>query len=391
MSSIYLARDQRSGSHRLVRVVNPAEPPSYSKPPINALNELLMSRDCLGLVSAAEKLGPMGTGQQLALEDAAAFLGDADPELLWQEAYFDPFSRPAGKGFEPVGRGGKLAAKKAAEQHRFSDRRLVGECSLTVDPLSDWVFLRSMLSICLRLAGTRRGDAYAQDGQRLAVVPDGAGILAEAGFRRIEPKRSFLPVQLDRPAWVIPVCFNPFFLPGSIVARDARWASLRISPLLDSVTVAKQKALGLAYVTELKGEAAIKFVSAVQANLADGSIGNGLDQVRRGAPLQDKWLYMAIEEKEGASQLDLAEAIVNAFDALFGHPRLGLATRWSEEVEPRYGNLAEAAWSRVRDHEDYYVMTCEHCGRTVFSGTQGGYKRFCSASCRSIWNREHKS
>lgn len=389
MSTIYIARDRRSGSHRLVRVANPAEPVGYATPPINEVNGLLMARDCLGLVSTAEKLGPIGTGQELGLGEADKALEDAAPGLLWQEGYFDPFSRPAGEGFKPVGRGAKIAAKKAAEQHRFSDRRLVGECTLTVEPLSDWVFLRSVLSICLRVAGVRRGSAYGQDGQKLTAPENSPDILAEAGFRRVEPKRSFLPVQLEHAAWTIPVCFNPFFLPGSPAMRDAHWSSLRISPLLDSVTEVRQKALGMAYVTELKGASKIKFVSAVQANLAKGSLKNGLGQERSGAALQDKWLYMAVEEREGESQLELAEDIVNAFDALFGHPRLGLATTWLAEVEPRYGNLAEALWSRVENHEDYYVMTCAHCGRTIFSGTQGAYKRFCSASCRSIWNREH--
>ena len=401
--ALFIARDSRSKAHCLIRVVRPDDlDVPVPIPSANALSDLMMARDVAGLADAAQALGPLRTSSsdlgKLALKPsqvtggtAPVALEDPDPTYLWQEAFFDPYSRASDDGFEAFGRGAKVAAKRAAENRRFSARRSYSDdYAFLVEPLADWAFLRSLLSICMRLGGLYRGGAY--DASQAGGDPESAasGLLEKAGFQRIEQRRTFLPTELDAPAYVIPIGFNPFFFPGNAIKNDLLFDASVINPLFDDMTVSHPRAMGLTYVTSLKGERGIKFVTAMQAGRATGGSTLATTAGKEARSVADKWLYLAIEEGEGDTQLDLANRLLRGVDALLGRPRVGYAAKWTREISPTYRDLPEALWARVREHPDHYLMTCENCHRTILATNQGAYRRFCGSSCRSIWNREHK-
>ncbi len=406
--TLYLARDRKSKAHCFVRLVRRDELDAPTRiPSPGALNELLMARDVDGLARAAQALGPLRSrrdelGKLMMLpsevdaEAAAIGLVDPDPSYLWQEAYFDPYSKAsaAGGGFETIGRGAKTAARKAASERRFS-RRLphADDYAYLVEPLSDWALLRSLLSICMRLGGTYRGTVHdLEEGDAMGAGGIQENLLEAAGFQHVTKRRTFLPAPLDAPAYVIPIAFNPFFYPGNIVKNDAQFDREAIDPLLTELTESRPKALGLVRVVSLKGEQRVKLVTAVEAGRAEGDLGLATTAGRDARPIEDKWLYLAIEEDPDANEteLDIANVLLGSLDALLGRPPIEYAPRESHEIVPRYRNLPEALWARVRSHEGYYLMTCENCRRTILATTQGAYRRFCGGSCRSIWSREQR-
>ncbi len=405
---LFIARDTRSKAHCLVRVVRPDELDLPTPiPSASALNGLMLARDVAGLADSAQALGPLRshredlgklllTPSQVASGHAPIDLVDPDPTYLWQEAFFDPYSRATDNGFETIGRGAKVAARRACEERAFSKRRDYGDgCVFLVEPLADWAMLRSIISICMRLGGIYRGASHDME-QAGGKATEGVSSLRDdlltlAGFQRIEQRRTFLPVELDAPAYVIPFGFNPFFFPGNFVRNGIAFDPSAVNPLFDGMTVSRQRAMGLTYVTSLRGEERVRFITAMQAGKASGGSGLATTAGREARPVEDKWLYLAIEEGDGETQLDLANRLLRGVDALLGRPEIGYTSKWAKEVSPAYRDLPEALWARVREHPDHYLMTCEHCHRTILATTQGAYRRFCGSSCRSIWNREHKN
>lgn len=408
--TLYIARDRKSGAHCFVRLARADEldaPVRIASP--GALNELMMSRDVAGLADAAQALGPLrirrdDLGKLVLLPSevdgggAAIELVDPDPTYLWQEAYFDPYSRASTTdgGFETFGRGAKAAARKAIDERSFSGHLPHGDDYVyLVEPLSDWALLRSLVSISMRLGGTYRGAAHdlvegGEDPHDADSIRE--SLLEAAGFRHVTKSRSFLPAPLDAPAYVIPVAFNPFFYPGSLIKNDALFDREVIDPLLAELTESWSKALGLTHVVSLRGEKRVKLITAVQAGAAPGDLRFATTAGRDAHPVEDKWLYLAVEEGPDAdeTELDLANVLLRSLDALLGRPRVEYAPRESREMVARYRNLPEALWARVRNHDGYYLMTCENCHRTILATAQGAYRRFCGGSCRSIWSREQK-
>lgn len=373
---LFIAFDGKTGLHCLVRLVPAGEEGEpVSSPSVERLNSLLMAKDVEGLFDAASSLGRLRGGYR-ALPDLC--FGSADPlrgrllpsrqDLLLSECFFDPYSAPVGSegvGFKVSVRKERARARCAVERHDWcaavssmGEGRLSGY-RVVLEPVQDWVLLRNLLSVSMRVAGALRE------------LPDGAPVLEDVGFRRASRASFHAKVALDAPAYVIPIAFNSFFREGPALKHlgDA------VSPLLSELTIASNRH-HLTNIFELKGGSGVKFLSAVQAE--------------RASPDEEKWLYLAVEERDGGrSQAELATSLLRAVDRSIGSTDVAICRCETDEVAGTPFTLAQGLWDLFRHHPGHYIMTCDQCRRSVLVTPQGGRKRFCSGTCRSVWSREH--
>ena len=391
LERMYIAQDKRSSMHSLIRFVEAGELNSpREKVDFESANALLMARDPESLVESALKLGPMFVREtdlgdrRLALSqiDGAArkrFRQSDSTELL-AECFFDPYTSSIGGGsvmFEGMGRAPRASADRVVEKYDYiSDCRdfsfLGDHFSLLVEPLQDWVLLRNLLSIVLRLGGTLRAGKSPET------------LLEDAGFARMERRTLQSMLATDSPGFTIPVMFNPFFRGGVIVWRDFTYDASAAWPLLQRITEAKSRYLGLANVASLRGCGSIKFVTGPQAEASDGSF-----RPIHTRPEESRWMYLVIEDRGGLSQKELADMLLDSLDRCRYRPHLSYADGPMVEVSVDYYDLPSALWGLVRSHPSHYLMTCDNCHRTVFSTTQGPNRRFCSDSCRVTWSKRH--
>lgn len=349
-------------------------------------NRLTMSKDPEGLALAALGFGPFwrkgGSDSNLvfSMADFTRLIGSrfmcSDAESLLTECFFDPYAEPtedSSLSFDTIGRKERARSSKLVEQHdlcaHFRDTEPVSpDASVIVEPLQDWVLIRNILSISLRVASALRG-AGADD-----------ELMTSVGFRRVLRARFHSKLALESSAYVMPVAFNDFFRDGSVLAynEDAT------SPFLRSITL-RRAVNPFMTVASLSSDRGVKFLSAVQAEQADASL---LGR-RRGRPEEDKWLFLAIEEREGEGPRDALLRFLNAIDGSMGRPEIVVKDVETDEVRPVYYDVPSAAWGLFRSHRGLYISTCEQCGRSMLANPKGGRKRFCSSACRSLWSKGH--
>ena len=244
-----------------------------------------------------------------------------------------------------------------------------------LEPLQDWVLLRNLLSISLRPGGTMRT-------MRSEAAEN--NLLVKSGFIKSERSTLSSKLAIDAPGYTIPVMFNPFYRDENALINDATFDDESTWPLYRTIVGSQSRHLGLTNVECLKGCERIKFVTGPQAR---SDLGRLVPVFIR--PTEAKWVYMVIEDRGGASQLELANELINALDRLLYAPILSYTGKPMEEIAIESMWLPCSLWSIVRSHPNHYLLTCENCQRTVLSTNQGPNKRFCSDSCRVSWSRTH--
>lgn len=392
MEALYIAKDKKSGMHSLLRFV----PDEVLNAPIGEVgieqaNAFLMARDPESLVESAARLGPMFvsksdlTGRLLMVADAQSKAGkrlrQSDSPRLLAECFFDPYAASVGNDgllFEGAGRVPRASADRTVEAYDFcgnsSDYGYLGDhFSVLIEPLQDWILLRNLLSITLRLGGMLRR------------CPSGEALLEDAGFSRVERKTLDAKLVIDAPGYAIPVMFNPYFREGSIPHNDVAFDANAIWPLYSRIAEERPGRYGLGIYGALRDcDGSIRFATAAQVEAAHGSF-----KPRKLRPEEERWTYLVIEESGGCGQKELADKLLSSLDRVLYRPRLSYSGEQMREVSVDSYDLPSALWSLVRSHPNHYLMTCDNCHRTVFSTTQGPNRRFCSDSCRVTWNKRH--
>lgn len=391
LRQLYLVKDKKSLMLSLVRFVQTEELDSpRGGVDFERANALLMARDPEALVESALKLGPMFVREadlgdrclsltQSGRKERKRFRRSDSAELL-AECFFDPYTvsvEDRSIMFEGMGRTPRASADRVVEKRDYlsecPDLSSLGDgFRLIVEPLQDWVLLRNLLSIALRLGGTLRASKSPET------------LLDDAGFAKSERKTLYSMLATDSPGFTIPVMFNPFFREGTIVLRDFAYDADAAWPLFRSITETKSRYLGLANVASLRGCDSIKFVTGPQAEASEG----GFRPIYT-RPEESRWMYLVIENREGLSQKELADMFLDSLDRCLYRPHLSYGDNPMAEVSVNFYDLPSALWDLVRSHQNHYLMTCDNCHRTVFSTTQGPNRRFCSDSCRVTWGKRH--
>lgn len=396
---IYIARNGKSDMHVLVRILAVGDiGADYLPIDPDGFNELMMARDARSLVLAAKGLGPMLASEGdlvgrifVPSELQRGIAGEmdlvpSDLDGLLSECYFDPYAEPVGTGgmgYREIGRTGKKAARDLIEGFDFSRAEnlsyLDSRFRAVVEPLHDWVFVRNLLSIALRIGGLYRAGA------------DPEIVLEAARFRKVEP--SSLKGRFDMGSaacFAIPVAYNPFYCTDILSIADTPLDIQNAWPLCANLVDAGKPSTQNVIDYRLKGEGNgfIRFLTSIETKQPDGTN-------RKGRPEEGRWCYLVVSSDIGGKpvkdQMQIANRLLQAIDGRFFRPQIAYSGVKMAEIAPEQKprNILEAMWLLARNHPDCYLLTCRRCMRTVLSGTQGGERSFCSNSCRATYSKEH--
>lgn len=117
-----------------------------------------------------------------------------------------------------------------------------------LEPLQDWVLLRNLLSISLRLGGTMRT-------MRSEAAEN--NLLVKSGFIKSERSTLSSKLAIDVPGYTIPVMFNPFYRDGNALIIDATFDDESTWPLYrtivesppDSTAVATRETFAMSHIS----------------------------------------------------------------------------------------------------------------------------------------------
>lgn len=137
-------------------------------------------------------------------------------------------------------------------------------------------------------------------------------LLVKSGFIKSERSTLSSKLAIDAPGYTIPVMFNPFYRDGNALINDATLDDESTWPLYRTIVGSQSRHLGLTNVGCLKGCERIKFVTGPQAR---SDLGRLVPVFTR--PTEAKWVYMVIEDRGGASQLELANELINALTGCY--------------------------------------------------------------------------
>lgn len=353
--SAFLAFDGATGSHCLIRVA----PEGSARPPVEpigavGLNRLLMARDAEALVEAAIGLGPLygdvrfsGKGcasRAVGDHGMSCDLGAPDAGLVFRECFFDPFAaravdwdRTCGGdalaseaeplvvgGYAPIGRPRKASARRVCRRYGAQVSLCARhDTALVSESLSDWIAIRNLLSIVLRISSI------------LHAVGEGDGVLSLAGFTRVRSDVGRWGEIIGDECFVIPIASSLGHI-GETLRETVEQGPIRL----------------------------LKFPGASTGGCGD-------------------WRYLAVDVVHGErGELESANELLAWLDASIPPRAVEYRPGRGLSYKDGFGSFLEAAWDVVREHPGRHPMTCEHCGRTVLSTMQGPGKRFCSDSCR---------
>lgn len=394
MDCLRIARDNATKMHTLIRKVAPGAIGEGVRvlPGMEDVNALFRARDPESALSAISGLGPFYghasqyDGRCLGVTEfrrkRLPHLAPPDAGGLLKECYLDPFS--VGSPLNPwefteVGRVAKAAARRVAEKRALpldaADPFYEPGFLYVEEPLHDWLLFRNLVSIAIRICAVSR--TAARDGGL-------ADLLTSCGFTRVTPKTKAAVECMEQPSFVIALAYNPYF---SRPAIDFTWDDRKIWPFYSSITT-KDGDRGplVSHAAHLVGERRVRLLTGVEAERTERSL-----QLRKKAEERPdiRWLYLAIEESEGSSQLEAANCLLRALDRLFHTPEVSCGGPMGEELvtSPAPENLPQAIWEIVRHHPDRYLASCRYCHRTFFTARQGAETTFCSPSCRSAYSK----
>lgn len=137
-------------------------------------------------------------------------------------------------------------------------------------------------------------------------------LLVKSGFIKSERSTLSSKLAIDAPGYTIPVMFNPFYRDGNALINDATFDDESAWPLYRTIVESQSRHLGLTNVGCLKDCERIKLATGPQAR---SNLGRLVPVFTR--PTEAKWLYMVIEDRGGASQLELANELINALTGCY--------------------------------------------------------------------------
>ena len=276
-NQIYIARDGKSGMHVLVRILSvddigkdylPIDPDDF--------NKLMMARDAKSLVLAAHNLGPMYISADILSRrtfipshlqqdiECGFNLIPPDLESLLSECYFDPYAIPdeiAGMGYRAIGRTGKKATRELIDELDFTKAGdlsyLDSQFRAIVEPLHDWIFVRNLLSILMRIGGLFRSGA------------DPDTILEAARFRQVNPTVLKKRFNIDtNTCYAIPIAFNPIYRMENLAVKDMPFDALQFCPLYGNLIDKKNSFSRTVIEQHLKGPGNefVKFLAPLETS-----------------------------------------------------------------------------------------------------------------------------
>ena len=415
-SQIILVRDARTKMHALLRIMPLSE---IDKPrsavDIETLNNLMMAKTPLALIMAVERIGPLYsfTSDLKKGKDKTRLLYPSEvqtlidegtltpgiPDELIRQLVFDPFFRLNGdsEAFERVGRKPTSDAKEAVNTYcptgiESSLFLNTGGYVFQYEPLQDWILIRNLFSIAMRLAGTARLQGSLKDNESGEMYLQ-ENILTDAGF--VNAERTGIHSWLSRDtanAFVIPILFNTFFREGSVLKNELANQEELINPLMEAIAPYSSKYAGLKNVRTMQvtneakpDELPILVLTAASASISKASIKSRDARIEEDP--NNLWMYLTLQ---GDDQAKLSDSYLNTLNSLFGRGILNYSNSSLEGITIGYRNAACALWATIVSHQKYYPLTCKNCKRTVLSTTQGAGREFCSDVCRAAYNKAHK-
>lgn len=391
LENVRIAYDRTSMLHVFIRRVSPQGVGSidYGNLDYELLNDFFRARDTKALALAVDRLPPLYAQESVPYarpclpNKLTDVLNTPVEDRLLRECYCDPMAIPEGDSpwsFAESGRVARAATRIAATSYSipdkedgtfFDDRHLY-----VIEPLHDWLLLRNLISIAMRLFATAAQD------------PEGSqsNLLVDSGFRLVHPSSRAARESMGADGLVIPVAYNPFF---SRPAVDFGWNDRVVWPLFNALTETDQTPLerivGFSRPRHLRDYPDVKFLTSVQADQTKASL--NLKKVATGEA--DKWIYLALIPNEGQSQKDAANQFLRSLDAALGSSYISCGGQPGAEcIMPSYPtNLPAGIWALVKDHPGRLLLRCKRCNRTIFATATGGPTRFCSSACRSAYNK----
>ena len=393
--NLYLALERTTNMHVVVRRIDESKSQHIGSPDYDALNLMFKARNIEQLLMALEALGPLYSLDDSRLTTAVAnrssiagirkSLRSPNPDLLLGECYFDPFSN---KGelegsFTESGRKPVAATRRAATErsinHLWPELEISQRSVLSIEPLHDWLLMRNLFSIVMRL-GALACDQSCKP-----------SILDKAGFQVVEPGSKTAHKAMGKTSHIIPIAYNPFFSRPKV---DLTWNDKRIWPFLTSITEqersALDSALGLVGTRHLIGSPSVRVLTSVEADQEPKSLRLKAKHTQGGPAT---WIFLALESEEGGSQIETANALLRSLDRLFDEHELSFTGVSGDEIssvsDPR--SLPEAVWQIVSNHPMHSLTTCKFCNRSFFSPDKGGEASFCGPSCRSAYSKMQRA
>lgn len=388
-NNIRIAYDNEATLHTLVRRCQASElGGDYTGIDYEILNDFFRAKDVRALALAVGKLPPLYGGKGgveahlRSPESLTNSLASPVEERLLGECYFDPTARAgdAPWSFTETARVARSAVHDVAANYALpstkDDAFFDGDCLYETEPLHDWLLLRNLLSIAMRIYATAAGKT--EDG-----LDD---LLLEVGFSPVSPTSRAARSNMGADGYVIPVAYNPFF---SRPAIDMRWDDKVVWPLLSSLVETDESAwerfAGFSHPRHLKGFPDVRLLTSVQADQARAS----LALKKAVVSAADKWMYLALISESGETQKSVADRFLRALDAVFGSSLISCGGEQGAEnlIISHPDNLPSALWAIVKDHPGRFLLRCRRCDKTIFATTSGGPTRFCSTSCRTAFNK----
>ena len=369
VTNVYLAFDKKSEAHVVVRHAYARDEMLHPCTiEVDEFNAFMMAKDPFALIDAVRKFGPMYRRSNESSDyffTPSAFLQMSEDGLghphafkLAGECYFDPYSRPSDQHpglFSDVGRGMKVGARRAVDIFDFDeidfDLTYAGDRYVfCLEPLQDWIVLRNVLSVAMRLAVLVRQECETSD------------LLGQAGFARLDDSQAAGILGVNPGAYVIPIARNPYGIAASSAVTT-------LMPFLNRITGERTEEEGYTrwYNPAWEGIDFRALSGAHEKELAN-------------------WLYLVFSGDIAA--VDQAQRFVNALDKSVCSLSLSFDDPYREISAAPY-DVPSALWSMMRDSDDLHFMTCKQCGRSLLTPVHGQNRQFCSSACRSTWSKVH--
>ena len=389
--NIRVAYDKAAMLHVLVRRCSPSETSDFTTTDIDyeVLNGFFRAKDIRAFSLAIDRLPPLYSGYGTPLahpsspKELAKALSEPVEAQLQSECYFDPVAmatEDAPWAFSETGRLAKAAIHEAATSYALpasKDDAFFDDSHLyVIEPLHDWLLLRNLFSIAMRIYATATTEK----------ASDSNDLLVKTGFSQVSPTSKAAKRNMGADGYVVPVAYNPFFSRPLI---DFDWDDRLIWPLLNSL-VEKDKNpverfMGFNHTRHLKGFPEVKLLTSVEADQTKAS----LNLKKTAVNAKDRWMYLALIPKEGEGQKETANRFLRGLDAAFGSSDISCGgDQGAENLVLSYPhNFPSALWAVIKDHPGRYLLRCKRCSKTIFAASFGGATRFCSSACRSAFNQ----
>lgn len=398
---LFVTMDRNSGLHSLVGV--------YPKSQLEAhggvldrdlLNDLIVWDSLESLSKSTILSGPLvpmdthggGDYRVMTIDDAIAIaemaggprqkgrFGYCEGMTLYKEMYLDG-GKPCFPSIDRVGKDiGRLGL---LETDGISDLRMLEktepDSAVVVEPVGDWVFMRNICSILLRLIAHLKTE--------------GADALSATGFEEIQVQKEWWHKRAPGRYHVIPLCHNPYV--NMITALTPQWWKTSVfgvppMPIYDLLCDGSNDGQGLFGVTLSVHDLTAPVVHDAPAPLlAKGDYFKGVDTR----------LYLALDEDGG--EKEAAERFVEAAMAAFQTLRdeLGRSLGWAfdsgdptSEVQnvpkPVFCSLASAMVGTILYRYDSSPALCRGCGAGILVRQKGKKREFCSGRCKSRYSRK---